>query len=331
MTTFKRSDVGSRAISSGTSLSGKTEIISDGAERSPVSFESDGEILRGWLYLPRKMPADKRLPGIVMANAMTGIKEINLPEYAKLFAEAGFAALAFDYRYWGESSGEPRYHLAPMEHREDIRSAITFLSKQPEVDPSRIGGWGISMGGGHMLFLATWEPRLKAVVATSTGIDPARDRKPLTEEEAQKRYDELLASARAEAAGRAGAQITTIQAWCPEPGKGCALPVREAYEFYEIARQSYAPMFQNKLSSTSFNNMQADDIAFAIHLAKAPILILHPDQDVVPVENVLFYYKRAPEPKKLVVFSGLHTTTYAGGKHLKEAADEAINWFKRYL
>jgi pimeloyl-ACP methyl ester carboxylesterase len=319
-----------------TSPRGKAEVVSENAERSAVSFKSNGETLRGWLYLPTpsKIPPGKRLQGIVTANAMTGIKEINLPEYSRLFAEAGFAVIAFDYRYWGESSGEPRYHLAPMEHRADISSALTFLAQQPEVDPGRIGGWGISMGGGHMLFLATWEPRFKAVVATSTGIDPPRDGaqgKLLTEEEARRRYEELLAASKAEAASRAKAQIITLQAWCPEPKEGCVLPVKEAYDFYENARRSFAPMFQNKLSSTSFQNMQADDIAFALHLARVPILILHPDRDVVPVENVLFYYKRASEPKRMVVLSGLHTTTYVGGKHFQEAADEAINWFKRYL
>lgn len=331
MPTFMRGDAGSRTIGSGTSLRGKAEVVSDKVERSSVSFKSNGETLSGWLYLPRKIMPGRRLPGIVTANAMTGIKDINLPEYARLFAEEGFAVIAFDYRYWGESSGEPRYHLAPMEHREDIRNALTFLSEQPEVDPGRIGGWGISMGGGHMLFLASWEPRIKAVVATSTGIDPPRVGALLTEEEAKKRYEELIEASKVERAGRALAQIKTLQAWCQEPKNGCALPVKEAYDFYENARQSFAPTFQNKLSSTSFHNMQADDIAFAIHLARAPILILHPDQDVVPVENVLFYYKRAPEPKKLVVLSGLHTTTYVGGKHLQEAADEAINWFKQYL
>jgi hypothetical protein len=111
-----------------------------------------------------------------------------------------------------------------------------------------------------------------------------------------------------------------MQAWCPEPTDGCALPVKEAYDFYENARLSYAPRFQNSLTSTSFGNMQVDDAAFAIHLAKVPILILHPDMDVIPIENVLFYFKRAPEPKQMVVLSGLHTSTYTGGKHLKEAA-----------
>ena len=307
------------------------ELLSDKVERCAVLFESDGETLHGWLYLPRIISPGSKLPGIVTANAMTGIKEINLPEYAQLFAEAGFATVTFDYRYWGESSGEPKYHLAPMEHRADILNALTFLSDQPEVDPDRIGGWGISMGGGHMLFLATWEPRFKAVVATSTGIDPQKEGELLTREEAEKRYEELLAASNAERAARKKANITTLQAWCPEPKDGCALPVKEAYDFYEKARESYAPGFQNKLTSTSFQNMLSDEVAFAIHLAKAPILILHPEKDVVPVENVLFYYKRAPEPKKLIIYSGLHTTTYSGGKHLKEAADEAIAWLRRYL
>ena len=111
----------------------KAEFLSDKVERCAVSFESEDETLHGWLYLPRIRSLGSKLPGIVTANAMTGIKEINLPEYARLFAEAGFATITFDYRYWGESSGEPRYHLAPMEHRADIRSALAFLSDQLEV------------------------------------------------------------------------------------------------------------------------------------------------------------------------------------------------------
>lgn len=85
----------------------KAELLSNKVERFAVLFESDGETLHGWLYLPRIRPSVSRLPSIVTANAMTGIKEINLPEYARLFAEAGFATITFNYRYWGESSGEP--------------------------------------------------------------------------------------------------------------------------------------------------------------------------------------------------------------------------------
>ena len=109
------------------------------------------------------------------------------------------------------------------------------------------------------------------------------------------------------------------------------LPVKEAFDWYEQARASFAPMFENKLTSTSFQNMLADSSAFALHLARVPILIVQPDRDVVPVESVLFYFKRAPEPKRLIIPGGLHTSTYVGGENFDLAASEAIAWFRSYL
>lgn len=109
------------------------------------------------------------------------------------------------------------------------------------------------------------------------------------------------------------------------------LPVKEAYDFYERAKRTFAPAYENRLTSTSFPNLLADDVTFGLHLAHAPLLIVQPDQDVVPVEHVLFWFKRASEPKRLVVLGGLHTTTYTGGRHLEAAAAEALARFRRYL
>jgi fermentation-respiration switch protein FrsA (DUF1100 family) len=309
----------------------ETAPAAGGFVRRAAAFPSDGETLRGWLYLPAGLQPGQRVPGIVTANALTGVKEINLPTYAERFAASGFATVIFDYRYWGESSGEPRYHIAPMEFRTDISAALTFLADQPEVDPDRVGGWGISMGGQHMLFQATWEPRFRAVVATATGVNNPSDMPPLSPDAARARYDELMAAARAERDGRATADIRVLEAWCPAPRDGCVLPVKEAYDFYEDARQTFAPTFENKLTSTSFQNLLADDSTFAIQHATAPILIVHPDRDVVSVDNVLFYFKRAPEPKRLVIPGGLHTSTYVNGSNVDMAAAEAIAWFRRYL
>jgi fermentation-respiration switch protein FrsA (DUF1100 family) len=310
---------------------GRVERVSSEVVRQPVAIPSDGELLRGWLYLPSSRPPGARLAAIVTANALSAIKEINLPEYAERFAAAGFATVVFDYRYWGESTGEPRFHVAPMEFRADIRSALDFMAARPEVDAQRIGGWGISMGGQHMLFLATWEPRFKAIVGTAIGIEPPVDSAPLSAEAARERYDELVAAAQAERAGRTGAGIKTLQAWCPQPQEGCVLPVKEAFDWYEHARQTFAPTFENKMSSTSMQNMMADSSAFAVHLARVPILIIQPDRDVVPVESVLFYFKRIPEPKRLIIPGGLHTSTYVGGENFDLATSEAIAWFKKYL
>ncbi|HEX7022760.1 MAG TPA: alpha/beta hydrolase, partial [Trueperaceae bacterium] len=91
--------------------------------RRDVSFPSSGGLCRGWLYLPDDLQPASRAPAIVMANAVTAIKEITLPEYAARFAAAGFVTLAFDYRCWGESDGEPRQHFVAYEQQQDIRNA----------------------------------------------------------------------------------------------------------------------------------------------------------------------------------------------------------------
>lgn len=300
--------------------------------RQAVAIPStDGETLSGWLYLPKHHHSGRKLAGIVTANSLGGIKEINLPQYATRFAAAGYATLVFDYRYWGQSTGTPRFHIAPMEFRADISAAVTYLAQRREVDADRIAGWGISMGGLMMLFQATWEPRFKAIAVVSTDMSELTGQPPLTPQVARARYDELLTASRAERAGRRSAGITTMQAYCAVPQPGCALPVKEAYDFYEHARVTFAPNWENKLTSTSMANLTAADATFAIHLAKAATLIIHPDQDVVAVENVLFAYKRAPKPKRMVVPAGLHTSTYVGGDNLEMAANESVAWFQRHV
>src|SRR5260370_17710843 len=79
------------------------------------------------------------------------------------FAEAGIAAVVFDYRSFGASGGEPRQRLFPRDQIEDYRSALTWLSLQPEIDADRLGVWGSSFSGGHVLHVAAYDPRGKAV------------------------------------------------------------------------------------------------------------------------------------------------------------------------
>ena len=139
--------------------------------RRDASFASQGVTCTGWLYLPDDVPAGTRLPAIVMANAISAIKEITLPGYAERFAAAGYAALAFDYRRFGASEGEPRNHLDPHDQLQDVRNALTWLRAQPEIDPERIGGWGVSLGGVHMLSVGAYDRRVKAVVSVATGLN----------------------------------------------------------------------------------------------------------------------------------------------------------------
>jgi predicted acyl esterase len=136
--------------------------------RKDVEFKSSGITLRAHLYLPE---GDGPFPAVVMAGGWCYVKELVQPEYAKVFAGAGIAALVFDYRNFGDSDGEPRQHLDPWEQIEDYRNAISFAETLPEIDPSRIGVWGISYSGGHVLVVGAIDPRVKCIVSNIPVVD----------------------------------------------------------------------------------------------------------------------------------------------------------------
>lgn len=133
-----------------------------------VEFLSKGIKVRGDLVLPQ---GSGPFPLLVMGGGWCYVKEIVMPHYAKAIVEKGVAVLMFDYRCMGASEGEPRQHIDPAAQIEDYKSAITFGETIPEIDPDRIGVWGISYAGGHVLVVGATDPRVKCVVSNIPVVD----------------------------------------------------------------------------------------------------------------------------------------------------------------
>ena len=92
---------------------------------TPVTFHSEGFRLVGDLYVPDDLPPDERRAGIVLCHGYTGVKDLYLPDNARVLVEAGYMVLAFDYKGWGGSEG-PRTRLAPYSRVADVQAALTF-------------------------------------------------------------------------------------------------------------------------------------------------------------------------------------------------------------
>ena len=132
--------------------------------RKDIAFKTeDGVTLRGWLYLPDR--AAGRVPAVVMAHGFSAVKEMYLDRFAEAFAAGGLGALVFDNRNFGASDGEPRQHIDPWQQVRDYRDAITFAGTLAEVDADRIGVWGSSYSGAHVVVLGAIDRRVKCVVA----------------------------------------------------------------------------------------------------------------------------------------------------------------------
>ncbi|MHC1563690.1 alpha/beta hydrolase, partial [Actinomycetospora sp. C-140] len=116
-----------------------------------VRFTSGGNTLAADLYLPE---GPGPFPVVVMAGGWCYVKELAQPDYAREFVAHGLAALIFDYENLGESQGAPRQHIDPWRQIENYRDAITYVESRSELDRERVGVWGISYSGGHVLILS---------------------------------------------------------------------------------------------------------------------------------------------------------------------------------
>lgn len=295
--------------------------------RRDITFRSEGVQCAGWLYLPDDVASEEKLPGIVMANAISAIKEITLPGYAERFAAAGYAVLVFDYRHYGTSEGTPRNHLDPHEQQQDIRNAITWLRAQPEVDADRIGGWGVSLGGVHMLHLGAFDRRLKAVVSVATGLNTLET---IMGRPGLQSFLRIL-NGDHDKRLQTGEDASYMPAVSP-PGKGGLMAIPEANDFYTEAMNSYAPTYENRITTASVENLIADRSEAAVHLiTPTALLMIHGEHDLIPPDMVRAVFEKAGEPKKLVMLDCTHTDLYVREPWVTQAADEAIAWFDRYL
>ena len=130
--------------------------------RHDVSFTSGEDTCAAWLYLPTGVTSP---PVVILGHGLGATREMRLDAFAERFAQAGIAALAFTYRHFGDSGGQPRQLLSIKRQLADWDAAIAWVKNRRDVDGTRIAVWGSSFGGGHSITVASRHPELKAAVA----------------------------------------------------------------------------------------------------------------------------------------------------------------------
>ena len=137
-------------------------------ERENIQFVSGGLRCAGWFY---RAQGKETCPCIVLAHGFGGTREMRLDAYGETFAQAGYHALVFDYRHFGDSEGEPRQILNIGRQHEDWHAAIGFAKGRPGVDPSKIILWGTSFSGGHVVPVALKESGIAALISQVPHLD----------------------------------------------------------------------------------------------------------------------------------------------------------------
>jgi dienelactone hydrolase len=162
-------------------------------ESRSVDIWSDGTRLSGDLWYPKGLKAGDHLPAIILCHGWGGTRSHLNKAYAPVFARAGYVVLTFDYRGWADSDSRLvvrdampapdengmvtvraqaiRELVDPFDQTEDIISCIDFICGEPGVDHERIGLWGTSFGGGHVVYVAARDRRIKCIVSQVPSMD----------------------------------------------------------------------------------------------------------------------------------------------------------------
>ncbi len=310
-------------------LLSQTAQSADNFTRRDIAIKSVGLNMGGWLYVPSGLKAGEKRPTIVMAHGWSAVKEMYLDDFAAKFSNGGFVVVVFDYRNFGDSQGEPRGHIDPAMQHEDYKNAITWATLQPMVDTNRIGIWGSSYSGAHVLHLAAFDRRVKCAVAQVPLVNAMENFRRLVRADHFPGTVAWLASDRAEEYTSGKINYLPVVA---EQGKPSALPTQDSFDWFIKTGAARAPNWKNQQTVRSLELALEYNPSANIHLiSPTPLMVIVAENDVLtPTDLAIEAYGRAREPKQLVILPGGHFDAYVG-EGFQHASTPALNWFKQNL
>jgi dipeptidyl aminopeptidase/acylaminoacyl peptidase len=288
-----------------------------------VSFYSEGTRLSGDLFLPDGLASGEKRAGIVLCHGYTGVRNLYLPDTAKVLTDAGYVVLTFDYKGWGDSDG-PKSRLSPYGRVIDSQAALTFLGAQPMVDPDRLGIYGTSYGGATVVWTAAIDPRVKAVVSV-VGI--GHGRRWMRSVRRPDEFSDLLAKSEADRVRR----VMTGQSEFADRS-AVLLPDRQSADLAAAARRGN-PGAVNEIPLEYIDDTLGFHPEWIVDkIAPRPVLFITSDDDrLVPPDESESLYAKAGEPKRLIMLKGWgHYEVYTG-EAFRQVIEPTLAWYRQYL
>lgn len=301
--------------------------------RKDIEFVSRGEACRGWLYTPET--GKRPFPVVVMAGGWCYVKEIVMPHYADFFMQAGLSLLVFDYRNLGGSDGQPRQHVNPYEQIEDYKNAISFVETLPDIDSKRVGIWGISYSGGHVLVVGSTDPRVKCIVSIIPVIDGYENMRRAHGTMGFRRLMETVIEDRKKRFGKEG-QVGYIPMSAPDPDQTlCTWPFPETYKVFTDIQKSEAPKHEHRNTIESVELLMSYNIfPYVKRILDIPTLMLVAEGDDLTLwdlEIEAFNQIPSPQKKLFIIPKTGHMALYSNRSKLEIAAEIATSWLVDHL
>ncbi|WP_156687607.1 alpha/beta hydrolase [Mycobacterium sp. Marseille-P9652] len=291
-------------------------------QRDDVEFTSGADRISAWLYRPA---GDGRAPLLVMAHGLGAVRTMRLDAYAERFSAAGYACLVFDYRNFGDSGGQPRQLLDVGMQLADWAAAVSYARTLDAVDPDRIGLWGTSFGGGHVIATAARVPGIAAAVAQcpfTDGVASLRAIPPLTAARITERAVRDIVGA---ATGRTPVMIPTAG----RPGEVALMTAPDAYDGY-LRLVPPGVQVPNEVAARIGLKVLTYRPGRLTAKVPCPILFCVCETDsVAPATPTLRYAAKAPHGEVRMYPEG-HFAIYVGDAFERVVADQ-LTFLDRHL
>ncbi|QKX58702.1 uncharacterized protein TRUGW13939_05829 [Talaromyces rugulosus] len=299
--------------------------------RADISFQTaDHVTLRGWFYRP--VSASTALPCLVLCHGFSALKEMDLDKFAEYFtSKLPLNCLVYDNRGFGDSDtkeGQPRQEIIPAQQTSDLSDAITYAQSRSDVDADKIGIWGSSYSGGHVLWTGAVDRRVKAVLSQVPCVNGYDNFHRLVRADFVAGMNKAFQEDRlARAEGKPAAMVAVVDA---DPLKPSALPSPDSWAFFSDWEKK--SNWKNSVTLKSIECLREYDASAHIHrISPTPLLMTVVENDVAtPTDLALEAYSKAREPKRLQILPGGHFEAYSGPNFERNVSFQA-QFLKDYL
>ena len=263
---------------------------------APISFRSSQAQILGVMTLPRTETPHKS-PCVVLAHGFTGEKT----EHHRIFvtasrrlAEYGIASLRFDFRFSGDSEGDFEDTTISAQVA-DFKEAIRYLSSREEIDPTRVGALGLSMGSVVALESSVSNVGVKAVCLWAAMADPGH----------------------------------VFSEWMKKDWLRKMVGGERYAVHYGLPSDYIEPAWT--LRSEFFDDLPRHNPLKQVAELGRPVLLVHGDKDQdVDVENSKRLFELAKEPKRLVIIQGAGHVFF-GIHQTEKTLSETVRFFREHL
>ncbi len=297
-----------------------------------VKFRSGSDMVAGVLTRPEGTSGDA--PLVIMAGGWCYTKEIVMPHYAKFFHAIGCATLRFDYRNFGESTGQPRQHLKSWNQIEDYRNALSFAATLPGIDHAKTGIWGISYSGGHVLIVSSLDSRPAFAISTIPVVDGYQT---MRRNHGEVRFVRLMKLIEADRERRFATGTGELMKMSPVESDAelSTWPFPIVHAGFMTIKEREAPLHEHVNTVESAEDLLAYRvIPYAERIYETPVLmtLAHGD-NITSADLEVASFNAIPNPeKKLVSVHGVtHMSLYTNNDDLNKVARIQANWLAAKL